>query len=681
VETTLTGTRPKGRGFLSRVSTIGTPVPLKKHGLGVRASFFHGRTLQEKVMKKKNLDPVSIEIPGTEAEIPKQEEFYKLPTRFGAVPVDEAPLGWEVETRRKETKITKFEHAFPRIFLPFQEVQKVEFGHSDKFEASELFPKGANRLFFGDNLHIMRQLPSKSVDLIYIDPPFFSGRNYNVIFGDKNEVRSFTDIWEGGMPGYLIWLNARLYEMKRLLKDTGSIYVHLDWHASHYVKVEMDKIFGSDFFNNEIIWRYSGWNKKLVDHLERRHDSILFFSKTSNLLFKYPTRKWDSKEEYVKKRKQKILTDKSGKEYVLSDAGNGERVERYLDEAMEYGVPIDDVWDDIDKINNSDRIERIGYPTQKPEALLERIINISSKENNVVADFFCGGGTTPAVAQRLNRRWIACDQSRIAVAVTADRIARVVEEKEGSGRLFPVPDFTVEHWGIYEAPILEKLKKDEFREFVIKAFGGKTESVSLNIHGTRYGVPLYVGEPSRNSRITKEDVAKFAQAIFKERKTNFGAMLAWNFSADARKAAEILTARENKRIDFVRLNLVRLEDEAFREHVVTKHKDYGQLLSFIQPPEVRIAFEKIGRLKYRFDVSESVSLNKDGVIANVQWDFDYKHRFSSTEGFAFLRDKQTGRPVLVVEYEFESAGKKKIACSVQDDQGGERTEAMEVEIK
>src|SRR5205807_6101982 len=100
------------------------------------------------------------------------------------------------------------------------------------------------------------QLPINSIDLIYIDPPFFSGRQYNVIFGDKNELRSFSDIWEGGMPGYLIWLNARLYEMKRLLKKTGSICVHLDWHASHYVKVEMDKIFGHANFKNEIVWHY-----------------------------------------------------------------------------------------------------------------------------------------------------------------------------------------------------------------------------------------------------------------------------------------------------------------------------------------------------------------------------------------------------------------------------------------
>jgi len=607
--------------------------------------------------KRNNPEPI-ISIPDTQAtvEIPQQTEFYKLPTRFGAVPVDEAPLGWEVETRRRETKVTKFEHAYPRIYLPFQEVHRVEFGYGEKFEQTELFPKGANRLFFGDNLHIMRQLPSKSIDLIYIDPPFFSGRNYNVIFGDKNEVRSFTDIWEGGMPGYLIWLNARLYEMKRLLKDTGSIYVHLDWHASHYVKVEMDKIFGSNSFQNELIWHYQtgGASKQ---RFSRKHDTILWYTRSSANWKFYGDRIKIPRTEKAMARAQNPI---------------GARISSDDSEKNPNDVLI------IQQMNPM-AIERIGYPTQKPEALLEIIIKASSDQGDVIADFFCGGGTTPAVAQRLNRRWIACDQSRIAIAVTEDRINRLVEEK--IGKLYAVPDFTIEHWGIYESPKLEKLPKKEFREFVVKAFGGKPESVSPNIHGVRHGVPLYIGEPARSTRITKDEVAKFAQAIFKERRTNFGAMIGWNFSPDARKAAEILAARENKRIDFVRLNLVRLEDEAYREHIITKHKDYNQLLSFIQPPEVRISYERIGKLKYRFDVSESVSLNKDGVIANVQWDFYYRNRFSSTEGYGFLRDKKTRKPMLIVEYEFPGAGKKKIACSLQDDQGGERTEILEVEVK
>ncbi len=219
-----------------------------------------------------------------EIDIPEQKEFYELPVRFGAIPLDEAPLGWEVETRRKQPKITKFEYAFPKIRLPFQEVFREDFGHSDEFEKNPLFPTGSNRLFFGDNLYVMRQLPSKSIDLIYIAPPFFSGRNYNVLFGDKNEIRSFSDIWEGGMPGYLIWLNVRLYEMKRLLKPDGSIYVHLDWHASHYVKVEMDKIFGHRNFRNEIVWCYRGMPSK-AKKWQQKHDSILFYTKSDQAEF------------------------------------------------------------------------------------------------------------------------------------------------------------------------------------------------------------------------------------------------------------------------------------------------------------------------------------------------------------------------------------------------------------
>lgn len=525
-------------------------------------------------MKQKS-EPVSIEIPGGEAEIPQQADFYRLPARFGAIPLDEAPLGYEVEVRRRETKVTRFEHAYPRIYLPFQEVQRVEFGHGKDFPPTELFPTGANRLFFGDNLHIMRQLPSKSLDLIYIDPPFFSGRNYNVIFGDKNEVRSFSDIWEGGMPGYLIWLNARLYEMKRLLKDTGSIYVHLDWHASHYVKVEMDKIFGADNFRNEIVWCYKT-RPQSKRYFGRKHDAILFYSKGDKYVFNWEDVVRPLSEATVAKYK---LIDEKGRRYRLQGRGitgspirsakdvpahweqtHPELVVRdYLDEKA--GVALEDWWADIDILNQV-AAERIGYPTQKPEILVERIVKASTNVGDVVADFFVGGGTTLSVAQRLGRRWLGCDQSRIAASIVADRMTRQTETD--TGRLFPVPDFTVEHWGIYESPRLEKMPAAGFRRFVIEAFGGRPESVNKNIHGIRQGVPLYVGEPSRSAKIDKEDVRKFAQAIFEDKRTEFGVMLGWNFAPDARKAAEILSSRENKRIDFVRLNLVRLEDKDFR---------------------------------------------------------------------------------------------------------------------
>ena len=247
--------------------------------------------------------------------------------------------------------------------------------------------------------------------------------------------------------------------------------------------------------------------------------------------------------------------------------------------------------------------------------------------------------------------------------------------------MFPVPDFTIEHWGIYEAPKLEQYPIEKFREFVVKAFGGRPDNISKSIHGVRYGIPLYVGEPSRQSRITKSDVAIFAKAVYEERRANHGVMLGWNFGQDARQAAEILAARENKRIDFVRLNLIRLEDDEFREHIVNKNKDYSPLLCFIQPPEVRVKYRHLQGTNFEFDVSESVSLNKDGLIANVQWDFNHKAgRFTSSQGYSFLRDKKTGAPVLVVEYAFPDLGVYNIACSVQDDQGGERTITMKIEV-
>lgn len=191
--------------------------------------------------------------------LPAQEEFWRPPTHFGSVPVEKEPLGWD---RRKG-----FRKLFPQVMLPFQVVERVQFGHPN------LEP---NRLFWGDNLHVMRQLPSESIDLIYIDPPFFSGRQYNVIFGDQNELRSFSDIWKGGMPGYLVWLNARFYEIKRLLKKTGSVVVHCDYHASHYIKVEMDKIFGHQNIISEIIWNYgtASGGRAAVNKPVKSHETI-----------------------------------------------------------------------------------------------------------------------------------------------------------------------------------------------------------------------------------------------------------------------------------------------------------------------------------------------------------------------------------------------------------------------
>jgi DNA modification methylase len=608
--------------------------------------------------------------------LPAQEEFWRPPTRFGSVPVEKAPLGWD---RRRG-----FRKLFPQVMLPFQVVERVQFGHPD------LEP---NRLFWGDNLHVMRQLPSESIDLIYIDPPFFSGRNYNVIFGDQNELRSFSDIWEGGMPGYLIWLNARLYEMKRLLKKTGSIYVHCDWHASHYIKVEMDKIYGSNNFMNEICWCYSGGGRGKNTYA-KKHDILLLYSKT--------------KERYFEIERVRVPHSmNSGWANVGGEIKGGKK----YNALAEGKIPED--WWQIPQVNHTSR-EYIGYPTQKPVELMQRLIEASCPDEGVVADFFSGGGPFTAVAAGLRvrrisrfvpdgeggfvektkfdyvmtgnaRRWIACDQSRVAVAITADRLTRQVEEQ--TGKLFPVPDFTVEHWGVYEARRLADAPLEQFRAFVLRAFGAVMEVHEEGIHGYKGAIPVWVGEPDQKKAVTAADVQAFANAMrktlrYKQDNLRDGIVLAWAFRPDAVEAAERLRRLEQTDLNFIRLDMIRIDSPRFREHVTalsTDNADYENFLTFVQPPKVEVGYKRIGARIYVFDVSETAILNAGAKIINVQWDFDYGKRFSSTPGYSFVHGSKK-EPELQTQYEFPTNGKKQIACKVQDDMGGEGLWTAEIEV-
>ncbi|MCX6646269.1 MAG: site-specific DNA-methyltransferase [bacterium] len=591
--------------------------------------------------------------------LPLQEDFWRPPVRFGSVPVEKEPLGWD---RRRG-----FKKHYPQVMLPTQVVERVSFGHP------ELEP---NRLFWGDNLHVMRQLPSESIDLIYIDPPFFSGKQYNVIFGDKNELRSFSDIWEGGMPGYLIWLNARLYEMKRLLKKTGCIYVHLDWHAVHYVKVEMDKLFGPASFRNDIVWYYYN---KMHDRrkrlLPRAHDNILVYGKTPEVVFNQldipletPVRRLARKK--VNGRAVNVHGDDGKCTYITKDTR-----------------ALDDIWR-IPMLQPADKSYRIGYPTEKPWRLLELVIQTSSNPGDIVADLFCGGGTTPFVAQQHRRRWLACDQSRVAVAITADRIAGVAEQLSLDGVGKPVPDFTVEHWGIYEAKRLSQAPIDQFREFVLRAFGAVPDDSEPGIHGRKAAIPVWVGEPSQRSQVTADEVKEFANAIrktirYKQDNLRDGIILAWAFRRDAIEAADRLRRLEKTDLNFIRLDMIRVDEPQFRAHIAslsTERADYSSFLTFVQPPRVEVGWKRLSDKTYVFDVSETAVLNPGAKIINVQWDFNYGTNFTSTPGYSFIRGAKK-EPVLQAQYTFPRTGPFRIACKVQDDLGGEGMWTGQIDVK
>lgn len=296
-----------------------------------------------------------------------------------------------------------------------------------------------NKIFWGDNLQVMSHLLKEyrgKIDLIYIDPPFDSKADYKkkievrgvgTAESDVNsfEEKQYGDIWTN--DEYLQFMYERLLVMRELLSDQGAIYIHVDHHKAHHIRLLMDEVFGATHFQNDIIWRYSGWNRKNNTYFNRRHDTILYYSKTDSPYFEPFTLEWESPEAYAKARKQKILIDEeTGKKYVLSDAGGGKRVKRFLEEAMKDGRPIDDVWL-LDKINNSDK-EGLDYPTQKPERLLERIIISSCPQDGIVFDCFMGSGTTQAVAMKLGRRFIGADINLGAIQTTTKRLLSIAAE-------------------------------------------------------------------------------------------------------------------------------------------------------------------------------------------------------------------------------------------------------------
>ena len=270
-----------------------------------------------------------------------------------------------------------------------------------------------NILAHGDNMKFMKYLLKErdmqgKLRMIYIDPPFFSKATYDAAIHLKSvgnqklspiKYFAYDDRWQHDMTEYLKMLCRRLYTMKELLAEDGTIWIHLDWHVVHYVKIFMDAIFGEDNFVNEIIWHYkSGGSGKR--HFARKHDTILVYSKSKKYYFAPPKEKSYNREF---------------KPYRFKG------VKEYKDDLGWYTmVTMKDVWN-VDMVGRTSS-ERTGYATQKPEALLERIVEGSTQEGDYVADFFCGSGTLASVAEKMNRRWICCDGSALAVSSTLKRI-------------------------------------------------------------------------------------------------------------------------------------------------------------------------------------------------------------------------------------------------------------------
>lgn len=442
-----------------------------------------------------------------------------------------------------------------------------------------------NTIYCGDNLKMLNEIPNETIDLIYIDPPFNSNRNYEVFWGDTQEKRAFTDRF-GDAKAYIDYMRPRVEELYRVLKKTGTFYYHCDWHASHYVKIMLDSIFGAGFFVNEIIWkRQSSHNdaKQGSKHLGRIHDSIFLYSKSFSYYFKHLYKPYD--KDYIEKN-FKYIESGSGRRFSLGDItapgggavgkgnphyeflgierywrfsketmgemfkqgrivqaapGSVPRQKRYLDELE--GVPLGSVWDDIGPLQGQGK-ETLGYPTQKPIALMERILEISSKKDDLILDAFCGCGTTLAAAQKLRRKWIGIDISPTACRVMSQRLWDIFRLDEGK-------DFRIEDLRKSESELRE-WPHFEFQNWACIALGGipnKRKTGDFGIDGKVYPIEFekkkkvgkdlfgdtdiyYPIQVKQIDKAGRPDIDSFETAIRRDGRKK-GYFIAFDFSKDA----------------------------------------------------------------------------------------------------------------------------------------------------
>ena len=440
-------------------------------------------------------------------------------------------------------------------------------------------------IYCGDNLEVLdTYVPAKSVDLIYIDPPFNSNRQYEVFWGEASEKRAFADRF-GNVQFYIDWMRPRIHQLYRVLKPGGSFYYHCDPHASHYVKALLDDVFGFNSFINEIVWeRAQGHHDS--KKFRAVHDTILLYAKGKPTTFNHEYGPHDP--SYIDSHYN--LRDKSGRAYQLTSLvspnprpnmtyvwrghqpppngwryslatmerqfaegrielakkpGGRPRLRRFLDE--QHGIALGDVWTDIAPVN-SQADQRMGYPTQKPMPLMERIVQASSNEGDVILDAFCGCGTTLEAASKNKRRWVGIDMSPTACRVMSARLEKHLGLRDDQ-------DFRVANLPKTEED-LQKMPPFEFQNWACLALGGFSNAVKsgdFGIDGRVYpaDIPKRAGrekgqqssflaevdrwypiQVKQKAKAGRPDIDSFETALRRDKRTR-GYFVAFGFSRDA----------------------------------------------------------------------------------------------------------------------------------------------------
>jgi DNA modification methylase len=530
---------------------------------------------------------------------------------------------------------------------------------------------------------------------VYLDPPFFSNRTYEVIWGDKGEVRSFEDRWSGGIDHYIAWLKERVQEMHRILKPTGSIFLHCDWHANAYIRVFiLDKIFGQQNFVNEISWKRTTTHndtKQGAKHFGRVTDKIFYYAKnvkkaTFNPQYErftsdYVAQSYRHREPDGRRFKASDLSaakgggdtnyewkgkkPPQGRYWAYSKANMNEfeaegriyystngrpYLKHYLDEMP--GTSVDEMWFNCVFRNKS---ERIGYPTQKPEALMERIIKTASNEGDSILDPFAGGGTTVVVSDKLNRNWIGIDQSVAAVKVTELRLNNQQD-------LFSKPFIVQLHK--YDYDTLRYKDAFEFEHWIITQFGGIPQNKKGGDKGidgrNKTNTPIQVKRSDdigvnvvKNFYVSAKQYDKALFEKNKAAKNPVGYIIAFSFGKGAIQ------------------EVARLNND---EEVVIKLVRVDEIIPIAKKPKLSVAFNDLGADKKGMrEIEFTAKAESEAGIEFYAWDWNYDEA------------KKIFKPAILIDKEGKQtntfkAGSHRIAAKVVDKDGLENIEVIKLKV-
>ena len=621
----------------------------------------------------------------------------------------------------------------PRVNLPFQVIETVnesratreanEYGQGTLFDyyhatESETFEDGwKNKLIWGDNLLVMGSLLEQfagKIDLIYIDPPFATGADFSfkTPIGESGdsapkeasviEEKAYRDTWRHGISSYLSMIHSRLHMMRSLLSETGSIYIHIGVDVAHAVKIISDEIFGDEGFKSEIIWHYRRWTN-VSDTYQQMHDVLLYYGKGSNTTFNRieiaPT---PSQQQVINKGYnvnkvnargggkvlQLLVYDRQKVDALVSrgqlDVSKYDRIV-YRDEELTVA---NDVWTDIQYLH-SQAIERTGYDTQKPESLLNRVVSISSNPGDLVADFFCGSGTTLAVAEKLGRRWIGCDLGRWGIHVSRKRLLGIEDCKP----------FEILNLGKYERQYWQGAAFSEqgseqtlydYLAFILKLYGAQPVAGMAHVHGKKNRAMVHVG--AVDAPVTIDEIEQAVNESQRLRQNELH-VLGWEWEMglagpnnDLRKGGLMHESAKARGVKLILLQIPReVMEQQVRDENDVRFFELAYLEAAVETPDTLTA-----QVRLEDFVIPNDELIPDEVRGKVrQWsdyidywavDWDFRNDTFMQGWVTYRTRKERSLPLASDPHRYEAPGTYQVLVKVIDIFGNDTSQCYPVTV-